>query len=221
MSLMEDPSKEDKDYFRYRDDLYYIWIAVTVFMIIGGIIAAGIVSETGHRFIAGYVFWGGLFASMVTGSIAYFTPLMNLKKRIAYLDKRCTVSVKGRCIRSGETSYYQARLSKRIAPFYRKPDDGTSETDERSEIYYDPEYSAEYEGKVYHLCEKRLSVYPVAEDSERILRVDPEEPEVFYDENRYAAELKMAKENSREGFGIMIKLFIGVFIVFAISEFIR
>ena len=201
----------DVDPLRYRDSLHDKWIFITFALIIGGLIATFIIGGMGYRFIAPKVFFGALFASSITGLIAYFIPLITLKRQISYLRERCTERVTGRCVRTGEITYSTAYAAQVIMPFYRT----TKEEEHKSaELYYDPEYVIEFSGKTYHLCERRFSLSPATMDSERTLYIDPSAPTVFFDERRYGSEYKEAKEKCFAGVGSRIVFIIITAILF-------
>lgn len=211
---------DPKDTLRYRRTLHGTLIGITFFVGIGGFIAAMIIAKIGYKFLAAKFFWGGIIGAMITGTIAYMIPLFNFKKHIAYLEKRCTAKVIGRCTQNNERPTYQVSDYIKLMPYYSKPDDGTSDSAEHDVLYYDPEYTVEYDGQIYHLCEHLYSVCPIEKEGMRTLYIDPSSPDVFYDEHRYSMELKRAKENSRDTLSILFKFYFFVLLIFALYLFL-
>ena len=187
----------DTDHYKYRGRGYAKSNCLLFVFVIGGVAAMFILAAMGFNRLAPKVLFTSLFAAALCGAAAYFFPLITLRRHIAYLDKRCTVEVRGRCVKVGRITYAEAQAAFIEGRLYRDPIE--VESAKNGELYYDPEYVIQYNGETYHLCERRFSEYPVAVDSERTLYIDPEAPTVFFDLNRYASEYSREKKNCFAG----------------------
>lgn len=187
----------DTDHYKYRGSGYAKSTGLVFVFIIGGVAAMFFLGTIGCNSLAPKVLFTSLFAAALSGTASYFFPLIMLRRRIAYLEKRCTVEVRGRCVKVGRITYADAQAAYIEGRLYRDPLE--DESVKNGELYYDPEYIIQYNGETYHLCERRFSEYPVAVDSERTLYIDPDAPNVFFDLNRYASEYSREKKNCFAG----------------------
>lgn len=212
----------DRNPVLYRGNNHDMLRSLTIFLIVSGIIALYVIGYTVSADVGFRVLFTALFAASLTGTAAYFSPIISLRRHIDYLDERCTFEIKGKCVRVGKTSYREARNALIIGQMYRDIND--KEPLQNCEItYYDPEYIIEYKGEIIHLCERRFSSYPVSEGSERTLYIDPEAPNVFFDINRYSMEYREEKKNCDSAKGIFIKLILitgALFYFFVLRKFI-
>ena len=189
-----------KTYRNYRSkSLYNAFSAAVMILIPSGLAAAMITAAFKENRLAGHILLWSFFAASIIALIGYFVPYFETKAHVSRLKRMCSVPVKARCTRTGEIPYSQGDTAL-ILPFYRRYEGSDEDGNPHiGEPYYDPEYVYEYEGKSYHVSEHRRTVFGAFQDSERTVYVCPGNSTIFYDERRYAEEMKDNSDNILSG----------------------
>lgn len=171
----------------------------------------------------------GVFAlSLLSTTIRNTKPLIKLLCKMKPLKKSCTEKVTAICINPNQRDRDDLLKEKiEVIPYcnivVRRKGSGLNyRTSYRTRIVYtlfSPIYELDYYGTKYTLCDNYYGISKTEEGESREIRINPENPQEFYDVKRYRKDLwQILKTIPAIALIIMMTIFIGI-TVFIVSNY--